>query len=135
MWMLLAALILHVDAGSDDLRLVSDGTGADPVDWYVDGAWVATTWDGQAATVATDGGRVSLLAHAQHDGPWMAMARNDGPADGLMHVPATVERQVGVARAVPVESWVMCAVGAVMVLVAPVRIALEAWPPWQPRGD
>lgn len=87
--MLLAIAVLHAGLTEPaDLRLVAAGTGPAPVDWSVDGAWVATTMDHEGAQIHVLAGvhRIAADSHSSH--PWTAMVRLAPVADGLAYVPA-----------------------------------------------
>ncbi len=87
---IVAALLILQPAVQDasDVRLVAAGTGSQTIDWSLDGQWVATTRDHEAATVRMPGGahRVTAESHSIH--PWTAMARVDPSGPGLAYVPA-----------------------------------------------
>lgn len=104
-WML-AILVLHPVLEDDGaLRLVSDGTGDRDVAWRLDGELVATTWDGEPASIQVEAGRHELRASSEETGAWQIMARPDPPGPGARYVPAWTAR----AEAMPVDdsraSW------------------------------
>ncbi len=82
--LLASALFVHVPIDdATELRLVAAGTGDRAVDWYVDGDWVATTGDGEAAHLLVDGA-CDVWATTAHEGNWRVLVRpaaGSGPGD------------------------------------------------------
>lgn len=111
---LLLASVLTLAPAVDEpmpLRLVSAGTGAADVVWYLDGTEVARTRDGQAGAVDLAAGRHDLHAVTEHAGAWEVLARPDPAAPGAavyvtgwsaQHTPAPAP---GGGRGLPV--WVV----------------------------
>lgn len=120
---LAAALLLQpVLAADGDLRLVAVGTGDVAVEWTLDGRLVATTRDGEAASVPAGAGPHELWATSRADGTWRALARPDGAAaGGAGAVPAwTAVHESEEAAGWPAWTWpVAGAAAAVAALVRP----------------
>lgn len=127
---LAAALLLQpVLAEEGDLRLVAVGTGGHRVEWTLDGHHVASTADGEAATVPAGAGPHELWAVSGAEGAWRALARPDGAAAGgagavpawsALHAPAE-------PAGPPAWAWPLaCASAAALALVRP-RSLLQAW--------
>ncbi len=84
----LALLLLSPTLAADaELRLVSTGTGDAPVEWHLDGVWVATTNDTTPATVPVAAGAHELTAASAAGGPWTVLARPEPDAPGVSYVP------------------------------------------------
>lgn len=81
------------DAGP--LRLVSDGTGSEPVSWYLDGDLLGTTLDDRPLVVEVSSGPHELAAVADYDGPWQVLARPEPVGSGVAYVDAWTARHEG----------------------------------------
>ncbi len=81
------------------MRLVASGVGDEPVRWIVDGHWVATTRDGQAARVHLAAGPHHVEAQSAAAGTWRALARADPEGPSWLAVPAWSAEHVN--RVVP----------------------------------
>lgn len=122
MWMLAASLLLQPVLAEDaDLRLVATGVGDASVEWHLDGARIAVTRDGEAATVQLDAGAHELWAVTRHDGSWNALARPDPTGvDGFEPVVAWTAEHDASSSAHDALPWLIGGVAAV-VLLAPRR--------------
>ena len=86
---MVAVLILHpVLAEEGPLRLVAVGTGADVVEWSIDGTVVANTTHGVAAAVQVTAGEHTVVARTVHRASWTALVRSEPRTAGIEHVPA-----------------------------------------------
>lgn len=121
--LLAAALLLQPTLAADgDLRLVAVGTGGHAVDWTLDGRLVATTRDGEAASVPAGAGSHELWATSRANGDWRALARPDGAAvGGAGAVPAwTAVHDAELTSGWPSWAWPVAGAGAgLAVLVRP----------------
>lgn len=83
----LAVLLLQpVLADDGPLRLVAADVGDEEVTWTLDGVEVARTGDREAVVVNVSAGVHELRASGPERGPWHALARPDGTADGAAFV-------------------------------------------------
>lgn len=125
---LLAAAVLLQPVLAEDgpLRLVAVGTGDDVVDWTLDGRLVATTGDGEAASVAASAGPHELWATSRSDAAWRALARPDGASPGgATAVPAWTAVNVPSEPATALPAWTYPAASAAvagLLLVRPSRL-------------
>lgn len=131
--LLAAAVLLQPVLASDgQLRLVAVGVGGAEVDWTLDGRLVATTGDGEAASVPASAGEHELWATSRSQAAWRALARPDGAASGgAGAVPAwTAVHAAGDAGGAPPWTWPLAGLAAAgAVLVRPrilVRSLLQA---------
>ncbi len=89
------------------LRLVSEGTGEAPVEWYLDGEHVATTRDGQPISIPIDAGEHVLHAASDETGFWQVLARPDPTMPGqATYVPAWLAQNEPGAVTKEVPTWI-----------------------------
>jgi hypothetical protein len=126
---LVAAAVLLQPVLADDgpLRVVAVGTGDDPVDWTLDGRLVATTADGEAASVPASSGPHELWATSRSDAAWRALARPDPSSPGgAAAVPAWTAVNVPAASDRALPSWTYpvasAAVAGLLLVRPPARV-------------
>lgn len=117
------------------LRLATTGTGDLRVEWWLDGALVAETWDGQAATIQVGSGMHALTAQTTHLGPWAALARPEPAGPGIAYVPAWSGRSEGVTPGAGEASRAFLQpLGVAVLAVALAGLAANRWQAWRARG-
>ena len=120
MWLLAALFLSPVLDDPGPLRLVSEGTGGEPVLWRLDGRIVATTWDDRPATIHAEAGEHQLWAATNATGPWQVLARTEPERPGeAAYVAAWTAHHEGEAapgRPAAWPPWVVAAIGAALVL-------------------
>lgn len=116
---LLSLVVLHPFlAEPSDLRLVAAGTGAEVVDWTVDGQWVATTRDREAATLLVEAGPHRVTAESRSPLSWTAVVRPAPDAAGMAYVSAWSAASPGEThRPIPGGDWGVVALLAGAALV------------------
>lgn len=117
-----AALLLSPELAADGaLRLVSQGTGDEPVQWLLDGHVVATTNDTTVARIDAVAGQHALWATTGFNGDWRVLARLEPTGSDVMHVPAWTAQHEAPPVATERPDWLLpvafAAVGAALVLV------------------
>ncbi len=123
-WLLLASLLLQPNLDAPGaLRLVAEGTGEAPVEWRIDGALLAVTVSGEAASIYLDAGRHDVWVTSDATGRWRALVRPEpDPRDGASFVPAWTEVHDPAPGRSPVPALLVPG------LLVAAAVGLAAWP-------